>query len=452
MTTHSLPHVVIVGGGFGGLAAARALRNAPVRVTLIDRSNHHLFQPLLYQVATAMLAPGDIAAPIRRLLRGQRNVTVAMADVTGVSANNRRVLVNYLGRPDTPYEYDYLILATGSSHSYFGHNEFAEFAPGMKSLADAEAVRAKVLKAFETAEIEEDPTKHQDLLTFVLVGGGPTGVEMAGALAELRRFTLRSDFRRINPQQARIILAEAGPRILANFPEELSRKAQARLEAVGVEVHTGQPVKMIDEEGVVIGNERIPCRTVIWTAGVTPSPAGRWLNAPTDKAGRVRVQNDCSVPGRPEVFVIGDTASLDQDGKPLPGVAQVALQQGRYVGGVISNRETGRPAPPPFRYFDKGNMAVIGRGFAILDSGFVKLSGIPAWLAWAFIHLIFLPAAGNRVRVWTQWVWSYLTFQRSSQLIIESRAGKTIEPLKILPADQPRENHDYAKARSTEVV
>jgi NADH dehydrogenase FAD-containing subunit len=452
MTTHPLPHVVIVGGGFGGLAAARALRNAPVRVTLIDRSNHFLFQPLLYQVATAMLAPGDIAAPIRRLLRGQRNVTVGLAEVTGVDVANRRVLVDYLGQPDTPFEYDYLILATGASHSYFGHNEFAQFAPGLKSLSDAESVRAKVLKAFETAEIEQDPAKHQDLLTFVLVGGGPTGVEMAGALAELRRFTLKDDFRRIDPQSARIILAEASPRILANYPKELSRKAQARLESLGVEVRAGQPVKAIGEASVVIGDEQIPCRTVIWTAGVTPSPVGKWLNAPTDKAGRVRVEKDCSVPGHPEVFVIGDTASLDQDGKPLPGVAQVAMQQGRYVGQVIRNRETGRPVPPPFRYFDKGNMAVIGRGFAILDSGPVKLSGLLAWLAWAFVHLLFLPAAGNRIRVWTQAVWSYFTRQRSSQLIVEPRAGKAPAPLKIQSVEEHREIYENARARSTEVV
>jgi len=424
-----LPRIVIVGGGFGGLAAARALRNAPVRVLFIDRSNHYLFQPLLYQVATAMLAPGDIAAPIRHLLRRQRNVTVAMAEVTGVDAARRHVLVDYLGRPDTPFEYDYLILATGATHSYFGHNEFAPFAPGLKSLSDAESVRAKVLKAFEIAEIEEDPAKHQDLLTFVLVGGGPTGVEMAGALAELRRYTLKSDFRRIDPQRARIILAEALPRILANFPEELSRKAKTRLESVGVEVRTGQPVKAIDEASVVIGDEHIPCHTVIWTAGVTPSPAGKWLNAPTDKAGRVRVQPDCSVPGHPEIFVIGDTASLDQDGKPLPGVAQVAMQQGRFVGKIITNRETGRGAVASFHYFDKGNMAVIGRGFAILDSGFVKLSGFPAWLAWAFIHILFLPAFGNRLRVWTQAMWSYFTRQRSSQLIVEARCEQTPTPL-----------------------
>src|SRR5215813_7524800 len=428
MAKKALLHVVIVGGGFGGLAAARALRHAPVHITLIDRSNHHLFQPLLYQVATATLAPGDIAAPIRHLLRRQRNVTVAMAEVTGVDAANRRVLVHYLGRPDMPYAYDYLILATGAAHSYFGHHEFAPFAPGIKSLADAESVRAKVLKAFETAEIEEDPAKHQDLLTFVLVGGGPTGVEMAGALAELRRYTLKSDFRRINPQQARIILAEASPRLLATFPAALAHKAQARLERVGVEVRTGQPVKAIDEAHVVIGDERIACRTVIWTAGVTPSPAGTWLNAPTDKAGRVRVQPDCSVPGYPEVFVIGDTASLDQEGKPLPGVAQVAMQQGRFVGKLIAKKETGWSAPPPFRYFDKGNMAVVGRGFAILNSRFGKMSGLPGWLAWAFIHVMFLPAAGNRFRVWTQAIWSYFTRQRSSQLIVEPRSQQSLVP------------------------
>jgi NADH dehydrogenase len=448
MSKHQLPHVVIVGGGFGGLAAARDLRNAPVRVTLIDRSNHHLFQPLLYQVATAMLAAGDIAAPIRHLLRKQRNVTVAMAEVTGVDVSNSRVLVDYLGQPDTPFDYDYLILATGASHSYFGHNEFAPFAPGIKTLADAESVRAKVLKAFETAEIEEDPTRHEDLLTFVLVGAGPTGVEMAGALAELRRFTLKSDFRRIDPQRARIILAQAGPRILETFPEELSRRAQARLESVGVEVRLGKPVKAIDDESVVIGDERIPCRTVIWTAGVTPSPAGKWLSAPVDKAGRVRVEKDCTVPGHPEVFVIGDTASLDQDGKPLPGVAQVAMQQGRYVSKVIKNRERGRAAPPPFRYFDKGTMAVIGRGYALVDSRALKLSGLFAWLAWAFIHLLYLPAPGNRVRVWTQAMWSFFTRQRSSQLIVEPRNQTEASPNKQPRSEEPGKIYESVTASS----
>jgi len=423
MTEPHLPRVVIVGGGFGGLAVARALRRVPVCVTLIDRSNHHLFQPLLYQVATATLAPGDIAVPIRQLLRKQRNVTVGLAEVTGVDLANRRVLVNYLGQPDTPFEYDYLVLATGASHSYFGHNEFAPFAPGIKMLVDAESVRAKVLKAFETAEIQQDPSKHEDLLTFVLVGAGPTGVEMAGALAELRRFTLKSNFRRIDPERA-------------------------RLESIGVEVRLGQPVKAIDEAHVLIGDESIPCRTVIWTAGVAASPAGKWLGTPTDGVGRVQVEPDCSVPGHPEVFVIGDTASLNQDGKPLPGVAQVAMQEGHYVGKVIANRESGRLAPAPFRYVDKGNMAVIGRGFAILDSRFTTMSGLPAWLAWAFVHLLFLPAAGNRIRVWTQAMWCFLTHQRSSQLILEPRCiqkllaieGKMLHELKEEIANE--QTHD----------
>jgi NADH:ubiquinone reductase (H+-translocating) len=448
MTEPHLPRVVIVGGGFGGLAVARALRRAPVCVTLIDRSNHHLFQPLLYQVATATLAPGDIAVPIRQLLRKQRNVTVGLAEVTGVDVAHRRVLVNYLGQPDTPFEYDYLVLATGASHSYFGHNEFAPFAPGIKMLVDAESVRAKVLKAFETAEIQQDPSKHEDLLTFVLVGAGPTGVEMAGALAELRRFTLKSTFRRIDPERARIILAEGQSRILANFPEELSRKAQARLESIGVEIRLGQPVKAIDEAHVLIGDESIPCRTVIWTAGVAASPAGKWLDTATDGVGRVRVEPDCSVPGHPEVFVIGDTASLNQDGKPLPGVAQVAMQEGHYVGKVIANRKNGRLAPAPFRYVDKGNMAVIGRGFAILDSRFTTMSGLPAWLAWAFVHLLFLPAAGNRIRVWTQAMWCFLTRQRSSQLILEPRCiqkllaieGNMLHELKEEIADEQAHN------------
>ena len=436
MTERALPHVMIVGGGFGGLAAARALRKTPVRITLVDRSNHYLFQPLLYQVATAMLSPGDIASPIRELVSKQRNITVAMAEVTGVDASNRRVLVGYLGRADTPFDYDYLVLATGASHSYFGHNEFAQFAPGLKSLADATSILSRVLKAFEVAEIQEEPSKHRDLLTFVLVGAGPTGVEMAGALAELRRFTLKSQFRRIDPQAARIILVEAAPRILGPFPEELSRRAQQRLERMGVEVWTGKAVEKIDQESVTIGGQRIPCHTVIWTAGVQPSPAGKWLNALTDKAGRVRVRSDCSVPDRPEIFVIGDTASLDQDGRALPGVAQVAMQQGRYVASVIHRRVRGQLSPPAFRYFDKGNMAVVGRAFAILNKDKLQVSGFPAWAAWAFIHILFLPAFGNRLRVWRQWLWSYLTRQRSSQLIIETRATQ-VQPKNEVAPESP---------------
>jgi len=421
MSRDRLPHVVIVGGGFGGMAAARALRNAPVRVTVLDRRNHHLFQPLLYQVATAVLAPGEIASPIRQLLRKQRNTAVGMLEVTGVDVQGRRVLVDYVGDEVQSLSYDYLVLATGVEQNYFGHDEFAPFAPGLKSLGDATTVRARVLRAFETAEVEVDPSRHRDLLTFVLVGAGPTGVELAGALAEMTRMTFRSDFRRIDPTSAHVILIEGGPRILPTFDEELSRKAHERLRSGGVEIRTGTHVEHIDDEGVVVGGERIRSRTIIWTAGVRPSPAGKWLQAPTDRAGRVSVQPDLTVPGRPEVFVVGDTAHLEQDGKPLPGVAQVAMQQGRYVGKVIASRVAGRPAPAPFRYFDKGNLAVIGRNFAILESGRVRLAGFPAWCVWAGIHLAFLPASGNRLIVFGQWAWTYLTRQLGSRLIHEYR-------------------------------
>ena len=419
MSRHAPLHVVIVGGGFGGLAAARSLKDAPVQVTVLDRRNHYLFQPLLYQVATAVLAPGEIATPIRQLLRKQRNATVGLLEVTGVDLEGRRILVTPVGSEMTSFPYDYLVLATGVAQSYFGHDEFAKFAPGVKSLDDATAVRARVLRAFETAEMETDPSRHRDLLTFVLVGAGPSGVELAGALVEMTRMTLKSNFRRIDPTSARIILIEGGPRILPAFAEELSRKADRRLRREGVEIRTGSTVECIDENGVVVGGERIQSRTVIWTAGVAPSPAGRWLNAPTDRAGRVRVQPDLTVPGRPEIFVVGDTAHLEQDGRPLPGVAQVAMQQGRYAGTVIASRVAGRAAPAPFRYFDKGNLAVIGRNFAILETGRLRLSGFPAWCVWAGIHLAFLPANGNRLMVARQWAWTYLTKQLGSRLILE---------------------------------
>ena len=422
-TQRTQPHVIIVGGGFGGLAAARALKKAPVRVILLDRMNHHLFQPLLYQVATAVLAPSEIASPIREVLRKQRNATVALLEVTRVDADARRVFFSYLDGAERSLSYDYLILATGVQQSYFGHDEFAPFAPGLKSLQDAEAIRAKLLKAFEIAELEVDPAQHRDLLTFVLVGAGPTGVEMAGAIADMVRGTLKSDFRRVDPRSARIILIEGAPRIVPTFAESLSRKAHARLTQMGVEIRTNARVETVDAEGVVVGGERIASRTVFWTAGVTPSPAGQWLQAETDRAGRVRVLPDLSVPGRPEVFVVGDTASLDQDGKPLPGVAQVAMQQGRHVGRSIARRVAGQAPPRPFHYFDKGNMAVIGRNFAILESGRWQLSGFVAWLAWAAIHIMFLPQAGNKVMVFTQWVWSYVTKQRGSRLILEPRVA-----------------------------
>jgi NADH dehydrogenase len=419
LTNGAQPQVIIVGGGFGGLAAAKALKDAPVHVILLDRMNHHVFQPLLYQVATAGLAPEDIAAPIREVLRKQLNTTVALLAVTSIDADRRQVFFNYLDGAERSLPYDYLILATGVQQSYFGHDEFAPFAPGLKSLADAEAIRAKLLKAFEIAEIEVDPLQHGDLLTFVLVGAGPTGVEMAGAIADMIRGMLKADFRRIDPRSARIVLIEGGPRILPAFSERLSRKAHARLTRMGVEVRTQARVEHVDAEGVVVGGERIASRTVLWTAGVTPSPAAQWLKAEADHAGRVHVLPDLSVPGRPEIFVVGDTASLDQDGKPLPGVAQVAMQQGRYVGRSIAGRVAGQPPLRPFRYFDKGNMAVIGRNFAILQSGRVHLSGFFAWLAWASIHVAFLPQAGNRIMVFTQWAWSYLTKQGGARLILE---------------------------------
>ena len=410
--------IIIVGGGFGGLAAAKALRNTPAEIILIDRTNHHLFQPLLYQVATSVLTPGQIGSPIRGILRNQKDTTVILGEVTGVDKDQKCVYLSDADRQDVPITYDYLILATGVTHSYFGHNEFEEFAPGLKSLADAVAVRNKILQAFEQAEAEEDPSRHRDLLTFVLVGAGPTGVEMAGAISVLVRSTLKCDFRRIDPTSARIVLVDMAPRVLPPFSEGLSQAAKQRLEKLGVEVRLGHSVDQIDADGIVVAGERILSKTVIWTAGVAPSPAGKWLKVETDRAGRVRVQKDLTVPGYPEIFVVGDTASLDQNGKPLPGVAQVAMQQGRYAGKLIHSRLVGNAAPGPFSYFDKGSMAVVGKGFAVLQSGKVHVSGFPAWLAWAAVHLEFLAQSSLRVSVFLQWVWTYLTGQRGSRLIV----------------------------------
>jgi NADH dehydrogenase len=433
----SIPRVVIVGGGFGGLAAARALKRAPVNVVLIDRTNHHLFQPLLYQVATSVLAPGQIGSPIRGIVGKNPNTTVILGDVTGVDKDKRCVFVSSVDRENVPLEYDFLILATGVTGSYFGHNEFTQFAPGLKSLADAVAIRNRILQAFEQAEAEEDPARHRDLLTFVLVGAGPTGVEMAGALAVLVRNTLRSEFRRVRPESTRIILLDAGPRVLGTFSGQLSEAAKKRLERLGVEVRLGRTVDQIDGDGVTVGSERILSRTVIWTAGVSPSPAGKWLNVSTDRAGRVRVERDLSVPGNPEIFVVGDTASLDQDGKPLPGVAQVAIQQGRYAGHVIYRRMARLEAPQTFRYFDKGNMAVVGKGFAVLQSGKVGMGGFLAWLAWAGIHLQFLAQSSLRVSVFVQWVWTYVTGQRGSRLIVNHHGNEHIEPVSAKVSSEP---------------
>ena len=416
------PKIIIVGSGFGGLAAAKALSNAPAEITLIDRTNHHLFQPLLYQVATSVLAPSQIGFPIREILRNQKNVTVILGEVTGVDKEKKCVFVSDADRRDVPLTYDYLILATGATHSYFGRNEFEKFAPGLKSLADAVATRNKVLRAFELAEAEEDPGRHRDLLTFVLVGAGPTGVEMAGALAVLVKTTLKSNFRRIDPASARVVLVDMAPRVLGPFSEHLSQAAKQRLENLGVEVRLGHGVDQIDAEGVLVAGERIASKTVIWTAGVAPSPAAKWLKVETDRAGRVRIQKDLTVPGHPEIFVIGDTAAFEQDGKPLPGVAQVAMQQGRYAGKLIRRRLTGGRQPAPFSYFDKGNMAVVGKGFAVLQSGRFQANGLGAWLIWAFIHLQFLATPGLRLSVFLQWAWTFLTGQRGSRIIVNHHA------------------------------
>jgi NADH:ubiquinone reductase (H+-translocating) len=416
------PRIIIVGGGFGGLATAKALKKSPAEIILIDRTNHHLFQPLLYQVATSVLAPSQIGFPIRGILAKQRNTTVIQGEVTGVDKDHKRVTVSNANRENVPITYDYLVLATGATHSYFGRNEFEEFAPGLKSLADAVATRNKILQAFELAEAEEDPSRHRGLLTFVLVGAGPTGVEMAGALAVLVKTTLKSNFRRIDPASARIVLVDMAPRVLGPFSEHLSQAAKQRLENLGVEVRLGHGVDQIDADGVMVAGERIATKTVIWTAGVAPSPAGKWLKEETDRAGRVRIQKDLTVPGHPEIFVIGDTAAFEQEGKPLPGVAQVAIQQGRYAGKLIHSRITGSKPPAPFRYFDKGSMAIVGKEFAVLQSGQIQTSGFSAWLIWAFVHLQFLATSGLRLSVFLQWVWTYVTGQRGSRLIVNHRA------------------------------
>jgi NADH dehydrogenase FAD-containing subunit len=431
-----LPRVVIVGGGFGGVAAAKALRRAPVEVVLIDRNNHHVFMPLLYQVATAVLAPGQVGYPIRGIVGSQKHTTVILGEVTGVNKEEHYVIASSADRQDVRIPYDYLILATGVSHSYFGHDEFAPFAPGLKTLADAVAVRNRVLQAFEQAEAEEDPSRHRDLLTFVLVGAGPTGVEMAGAIAVMVRTTLRSEFKRIDPRSARVILADMAPRVLGTFAESLSAAAQARLERLGVELKLGHAVDQIDENGVVVAGERIASKAVIWTAGVTPSPAGKWLAVETDRAGRVKVQSDLTVPGHPEIFVVGDTASVQRNGKPLPGVAQVAMQGGRYAGKLIRRRVSGEAPPRPFSYFDKGNMAVVGKGFAVLD-GAVRISGFVTWLVWAAIHLMYLAASSLRASVLVQWLWTFLTAQRGSRLIVKHRADASAAVPVHAPAAAP---------------
>jgi NADH:quinone reductase (non-electrogenic) len=404
--------VVILGGGFGGLNAALALRSAPVEVTLVDRRNHHLFQPLLYQVATATLNPADIAYPIRRILRGQRNASVVLAEVLSVDPVRRRVVL-----ADGEIEYDFLIIATGAAHSYFGHDEWSRDAPGLKTIEDALAVRRRILLAFEAAEREPDPAKRRSWLTFVIVGGGATGVELAGALAEIARHVLARDFRHIDPRSARIVLVEAGPRILAAYPPALSAKAVLQLTRLGAEVLEGRLVTRIDGDGVTLGgSETIAAKTVLWAAGVAASPLAKSLGAPLDRAGRVLVKPDLTVPGAPNIYVVGDLASLQQNGKPVPGVAPAAIQMGRHAAAGILRALRGLPARP-FRYRDKGSLATIGRASAVADFGRFTLSGYPAWLAWLVVHIFFLIGFRNRLLVIFEWAWTYLTYDRGARLI-----------------------------------
>jgi NADH dehydrogenase len=402
--------VVIVGGGFGGLYAARALRGAVVHVTIVDRRNHHLFQPLLYQVATAALNPADIAAPIRSVFRGRRNVSVLLAEAAGVDLAAKRLVL-----ADGELPYDYLVLATGATHSYFAHDEWASFAPGLKTIEDALEIRRRVLLAYEMAE--RDPEHRRERLTFVIIGGGPTGVELAGALAEISRQALSREFQHIDPSHARIILIEGVPRVLPSYPDTLSAKARTQLERLGVDVWTGARVTGIDATGVTLGHERILARTVLWAAGVAASPLAKSLGLPLDRAGRVRVDPTLAVPARNDVFVVGDLAIVEQDGKPVPGVAPAAIQMGRHAARNILRAIAGQPLQP-FRYRNKGSFATIGRGKAVGEmAGGVKLSGFPAWLAWLAIHIFFLIGFRNRVLVIFQWAYSYVTFRRGARLI-----------------------------------
>ena len=412
---HAQPHVVIVGGGFAGLWAARGLARAPVRITLLDRGNHHLFQPLLYQVATAGLSAPDIAAPLRHILRRQRNATVLMAEVAAIDKHARLVrLAN-----GESVEYDALIVCTGATHAYFGHDEWAAHAPGLKTLDDALAIRRRILTAFERAEAERDPARRAAWLTFAVVGGGPTGVELAGTLAEIARHTLRREFRNIDPGSARVLLLEAGPRVLATFPEDLSVKATKQLARLGVDVRTGVPVSNIDAGGFDLGNERVASCTVLWAAGVAASPLARTLDVPLDRAGRVAVQPDLTLPGHPEIFVAGDLATLQrEDGRPVPGVAPAAKQMGHYIAQSLRARFAGRPASPPFRYRDYGNLATIGRRAAVVDLHGFRFSGYPAWAFWLVAHVFFLIGFRNRVVVLLDWAMAYWTYQRNARIVL----------------------------------
>ena len=423
MAEQQPPRVVIVGGGFGGLEAAKKLACKNVRLTVIDRTNYHLFQPLLYQVATAALSPADIAAPIRAILHKCNNVEVMLAEVQSVDVNTRVVHAG-----DLAVQYDYLILATGARHSYFGHPEWEHLAPGLKSLEDAVEIRRRILLAFEFAEKISDPAARAAAMTFVIIGGGPTGVEMAGAIAEIARHTLARDFRHIDPSSARVVLIESEPQVLAAFPEDLRTSAMKQLQDLGVEVRAGVHATDLTEAGLRVGDEFIPCRVKIWAAGNNASFVGKSLGVPIDRVGRVIVQNDLTIPGHPEVQVIGDLANLTgKDGKPLPGVSPVAMQQGRHAARTILNIIEGRK-PQRFWYFDKGSMATIGRNKAVADLRLLYLSGLPAWFAWAFVHILFLVGFRNRVVVLVQWAWAYFTFNKGARLITRNFQAETRPP------------------------
>ena len=414
----SPPRVVIVGAGFGGLWAAKTLANGPAEVAIIDRENYHLFQPLLYQVATAGLSPADIAAPIRGIVGAYRNITVMLGEIVGVDVAARAVSI--MGGRQVPY--DYLVLATGARHAYFGHDDWEVLAPGLKRIEDATEIRRRILLAFEHAENETNPDERRRLMNLVIVGGGPTGVELAGAIAELARRALAKDFRNIDPRAARIVLIEAGPRLLPSFPKDLSDDARQRLEQLGVEVRLGAPVTAIDSAGVTIGAAHIEARTVIWAAGVAASPAGHWIGAERDRVGRIKVDPNLAVPGHPEIFAIGDTAlALDAAGRPLPGIAPVAKQQGRYVGRLIKAQLRGAKRVEPFHYRSYGNLATIGRKAAIIDFGWVHLRGLIAWVIWSVVHIYFLIGFRNRAMVALDWLWAYFTFQRGARLVTRSR-------------------------------
>jgi NADH dehydrogenase len=423
MAEEKIPRVVIVGGGFGGLEAAKKLVCENVRLTVIDRTNYHLFQPLLYQVATAALSPADIAAPIRAVLQKCKNAEVMLAEVQSVDLNTRVVHAG-----DLNVQYDYLILATGARHSYFGHPEWERLAPGLKSLEDAVEIRRRILLAFEYAEKISDPAARAAAMTFVIIGGGPTGVEMAGAIAEIARHTLARDFRHIDPSSARVVLIESESQVLATFPEDLRTSATKQLQDLGVEVRTGVHATDLTEAGLRVGDEFIPCRVKIWAAGNTASFVGKSLGVPVDRVGRVIVQDDLTIPGHPEVQVIGDLANFTgKDGKSLPGVSPVAMQQGRHAARNIMNMIEGRK-PQRFWYFDKGSMATIGRNKAVADLRLLHLSGLPAWVAWLLVHTLFLVGFRNRVVVLFQWAWAYFTFNKGARLITRNFQAETRPP------------------------